>query len=677
MTATPIRILLLEDNPDDALLVQTALAGRAPEEFAIVWVDRLAAALALIQTQRFDAVLCDLDLPDSTGMATAQALAARAPALPLVVLTGSHDENLGPEAIHHGVQDYMLKDDAGRAMLARSLRYAIERKRMEIALREANETLEHRVAERTAEREQAIQSLRHSEARFRSLTQLASDWYWEQDENFRFTWLSDELLRRTGATRAERLGKTRWDWPIEPVDDEDWAGHRRQLEAHLPFRDFEFTRVGRDGKPHHLSVSGEPVFDEHGRFSGYRGVGHDITERRSAELTLKQLSQAIAQSPVSIVITDRDGRIEYVNPQFTRITGYEADEVIGRNPRILNSGEMPPEFYRELWETVTAGRIWRGELHNRHKNGTLFWEQASISPIVDAKGRITHFIGVKEDITERKQHEKELRRMHEELERRVEERTQALAVANRELESFSYSVSHDLRAPLRAIEGYSRLIEAHCAEKLGEPYGAYLARVRAGSKQMGQLIEDLLKLSHLSQLPMNADQVDLSALAQEVADDLAAGESGRRIEWVIAPGVRSAGDAGLLRLVLQNLLGNAWKYSSRRELARIEFGTIAQRGHQVYFVRDNGAGFDMAHAGRLFAAFQRLHPTAEFPGSGIGLATVARIVHRHGGKIWAESKVAEGATFYFTLARLSESEDADAAPGGRMLPGSNFAQSGQ
>ena len=304
MTATPFRLLLLEDNAGDARLVQTALAEHAPGEFAVTRVERLADALVRIASEHFDAVLCDLGLPDSTGLATAQAIAARAAALPLVVLTGSHNEDLGREAIHHGAQDYAIKGEASGPMVARTLRYAIERKRLEGGLRAANESLARRVAERTAELEAAIRKLSTSETRFRELTELTSDWYWEQDENFRFTWFSDGAMQHIGIDIAEYVGCTRRELPIDQVTEAQWAEHRRQTEAQLPFRDFQYRWTNRSGAQHYLSISGRPVFDEQGQFRGYHGVGSDITKRKQAELALarqKDLYNALSQTNQAIV----------------------------------------------------------------------------------------------------------------------------------------------------------------------------------------------------------------------------------------------------------------------------------------------------------------------------------------------------------------------------------------
>ena len=235
------------------------------------------------------------------------------------------------------------------------------------------------------------------------------------------------------------------------------------------------------------------------------------------------------------------------------------------------------------------------------------------------------------------------------LERRVGERTAQLATANRELEAFAYSVSHDLRAPLRGVDGFSQALLEDYGDQLDAAARDYLARIRAGSQRMGRLIDDLLALSRLSRRPLHA-AVDLSALARAVAEELRQAAPGHPVAVAVAPGLTARADAGLVRVVLTNLLGNAWKFTGGRPDPRIVVGRAGADDPAVFFVRDNGAGFDMAYADKLFGAFQRLHAEHEFPGSGIGLATVQRIVHRHGGEAWAEGATGAGATFYFTLA---------------------------
>jgi len=242
------------------------------------------------------------------------------------------------------------------------------------------------------------------------------------------------------------------------------------------------------------------------------------------------------------------------------------------------------------------------------------------------------------EIAERKRAEEAIKQLNARLE-----------LANKELEAFSYSVSHDLRAPLRWIDGFSQILLEEYLDKLDDQGQQYLRQVRESSQQMAQLIDDLINLSRVTRAEMSKEPVDLSRIAETVAEALRKTQPDRAVEFVIEKGMMAQGDPRLLRVVLENLLGNGWKYTGKRSPPRIEFGRTEQGGRPAYFVRDNGAGFDMAYVHKLFGAFQRLHAVSEFPGTGIGLATVQRIIHRHGGRVWAEGAVEKGATFYFTL----------------------------
>jgi signal transduction histidine kinase len=253
------------------------------------------------------------------------------------------------------------------------------------------------------------------------------------------------------------------------------------------------------------------------------------------------------------------------------------------------------------------------------------------------------------EIHERRHAEAEVRELNRNLEQRVEERSAQLLAVNKELDAFAYSVSHDLRAPLRAIDGFSQALEEDCADRLDEDGKNYLQRVRKGCTRMGRLIEDLLQLSRLSRRDIVRTDLDLSAMAGDVVEELRAGASTRSVEFQIEPNIKASGDATLLRAVLDNLLGNAFKFTSTTPEARIEFGQTETNGRTIYFIRDNGVGFDMQYVDKLFGAFQRLHAAGEFEGTGIGLATVQRIILRHGGQIWPESQLGKGASFFFTL----------------------------
>jgi signal transduction histidine kinase len=269
-------------------------------------------------------------------------------------------------------------------------------------------------------------------------------------------------------------------------------------------------------------------------------------------------------------------------------------------------------------------------------------------------GGVTGVVVVVVDITEHKQAEERIRQFNAELETRVEERTGQLQAANHELEAFAYSVSHDLRTPLRGIDGWSNALLEDYGEQLDGRAQQYLHRLRSEAQRMGLIIDDLLQLSRLTRTDMRPAAVDLSVLAEAVAGRLSDAHADRKVEFVIQSGLTSFGDARLLDVVLTNLLSNAVKFTSKRAEARIEFGRTAAAGEPTFFVRDNGVGFDMAHAQLLFGAFQRLHKASEFPGTGIGLATVQRVIQRHGGKIWAEAQRGKGATFYFTLRAAEE-----------------------
>jgi len=248
-----------------------------------------------------------------------------------------------------------------------------------------------------------------------------------------------------------------------------------------------------------------------------------------------------------------------------------------------------------------------------------------------------------------------LRKAHDELEIRVRQRTAELQAANRELEAFSYSVSHDLRAPLRSIDGFSNALLEDYAGVLDEEGNGNLHRVRAAAQRMEQLIEDMLNMARVTRVELRVASVNLSHLVEEICSELSRREPGRQVHLTVAPDVLVAGDQNLLRIALENLLANAWKFTAKREQANVEFGVTEQAGEPLFFVRDNGAGFDMADADKLFGEFQRLHSIAEFPGTGVGLATVQRVIHRHGGRIWAEAKVDAGATFFFTLGKHAAS----------------------
>jgi light-regulated signal transduction histidine kinase (bacteriophytochrome) len=335
-----------------------------------------------------------------------------------------------------------------------------------------------------------------------------------------------------------------------------------------------------------------------------------------------------AGSPAPMWVYDADTlRFLEVNDAAVRAYGYSREEFLAMTVRDVRPAEDLEQ--------------------HRLKDGRLI-DVESRTHTLQLAGRPAVLV-VALDVTARTRAEQELRGATEALERRVAERTAELEAANRDLEAFSYSVSHDLRAPLRAIDGFGQALLQDYRERLDDQGRDYLTRMCNAGRRMAGLIDDLLTLSRAGRAEMRRSPVDLGEIARSVLEGLRQREPGRRVEAVVADGLTTSGDPRLLRLLMENLIGNAWKFTGQREHARIEVGAVARDGGRVFFVRDNGAGFDMAYVGRLFVPFQRLHSPAQFAGNGVGLATVRRIVRRHGGEVWAEGAVEGGATLYFTL----------------------------
>lgn len=386
-------------------------------------------------------------------------------------------------------------------------------------------------------------------------------------------------------------------------------------------------------------------------------LGANSLTRRDALFASKRLAMIVESSSETIVSLTLDGIILSWNKGAENMYGFTAGEIVGQPVFLL----LPPDQHghmREMLQRISQGEIIK-EDHalRRRKDGSIIETARTFSPIKDPSGQIIGISAIVRDITELRKAIKEVHRLNADLERRVADRTADLAAANKELEAFSYSVSHDLRSPLRSIDGFSLALLEDCAAQLDDVGKDYLNRVRSASQRMGTLIDDMLKLSRISRTEMNRSIVDLSSLAQAIARELRQLAPERSVDFQITPGITAAGDEHLLGIVLDNLLGNAWKFTGKKTQARIEFGVCPSTRSQpqpIFFVRDNGAGFDMNYAEKIFGVFQRLHSDKEFAGSGIGLATVQRIIHRHGGKIWAEGQVDQGAVFYFSLGSEAE-----------------------
>lgn len=465
---------------------------------------------------------------------------------------------------------------------------------------------------------------------------------WNQAAEWLFGWKAVEVTGRP--------------CPLIPsFDTEAWQRFFENTIQREVLNNIEVRRQKKDGALIDISMSTAPVRDASGEIAGIIVLMADITERRETEKALRKSHQLYGELVNSIdgVVWEMDVAtfcFTFVSERAVQILGYPVEQWLD-DPAFWQDHVHPDDRAWALEYCMGATREMKDhEFEYRFiaAEGNTVWLRDIVIVVVE-NGQPVKLRGVMLDITERKMAEEEIRKLNAELEQRVRERTAQLESANKELESFSYSVSHDLRAPLRHIDGFSRVLLEDYREKIDGEGKDYLFRLRNASQRMSQLIDDLLKLSKVTRSELNRQQVNLSRMAQVTVLELKQTQPERQVSVKIAEDVTANGDARLLRVLMENLLANAWKYTGKQESSLIEFGTAEVAGETTYFIRDNGVGFDMAYADKLFAAFQRLHRSDEFEGTGVGLATVQRIINRHGGRIWAESAVGAGATFYFTL----------------------------
>jgi PAS domain S-box-containing protein len=452
------------------------------------------------------------------------------------------------------------------------------------------------------------------------------------------------------ATAVERYGYSREEFLRSKITDirpqEDVPALLADLRSpHYPIQDSgPWRHRKKTGELIDVQITSYPLtFREK---NARQVVATDITEQKRATDALKQ-SEEMFRLIVSnvkdyaIIVLDPEGHVISWNGGAQRIKGYAAEEIVGKHFSVF----YPPEDIAlgkpimELKSAREEGRF-EDDSWRIRKDGSRFWANVVVTPLRDNAGLLRGFVKITRDVTEKRKAEQEI------IQRSLE-----LEAANKELETFSYSVSHDLRAPLRGIDGFSQALQEDYQQQLDSTAKDYLQRICTATRRMGELIDDLLNLARVTRAEIYRERIDLSKLAGEVAQEIQSQEPARRVALNIATGLEADGDSRLLRVALQNLIGNAWKFTSKREQAQIEFGAQGVNGGKAYFVRDNGAGFEQSYASRLFGAFQRLHAASEFPGTGIGLATVQRIIRRHGGTVWAEGTVNQGVTVYFTLGR--------------------------
>ncbi|MFM2063562.1 MAG: hypothetical protein RLZZ507_3233 [Cyanobacteriota bacterium] len=527
------------------------------------------------------------------------------------------------------------------------------------SLQESYDNLEIKVQERTNQLELANQALRESRHQLSNLINTLPGIVFSRSfhHNFSIDYLSDGYFSIIGECKKELCQseqKCSFQDLIVPKDIPKILAAIETAIDNKTAYEVEYRIRTQCGHEKWLWEKGIATSSQtiQGFITEITSLKETQVALRESEAKFREIAEHIHE--VFHIYSADLSELLYISPGYETIWGKSCESAYQNSDSWSES--MHPDDRDRFFaacERLIQGKPLEEEYRIIRPDGDIRWVSARVFPVYSQSGQILRHIGACTDITNRKQAELEIRQLNEQLEERVQQRTADLIAANKELEAFSYSVSHDLRAPLRGIDGFSKILLERYQNKLDDRGQHYLTRIRAGTQRMGELIDDLLQLSRVTRSQMQLTQVNLSAIAQEIAQQLGESEPERQVEWLISPDLIVQGDYQLLRIVMENLLNNAWKFTSKKTQATIELTYLKSESeksdHITYMIKDNGVGFDQSYVNKVFQAFQRLHTVEEFPGTGIGLATVQRIIHRHAGNVWASAVVDEGATFYFTL----------------------------
>jgi PAS domain S-box-containing protein len=631
-----IQILVVEDMPADVVLINHELR-KGGLRFRVQRVTTEKELLRALDGAIPDIILSDHGLPQFDGFSALSLAQQRCPDVPFLFVTGSLGEEVAIESLRKGATDYVLKSrlDTLVPAVLRALRLAEERRR----------------------RREAEQALAESEDHFRTLVESVKDYaiFMLDAEGHVATWNTGvEVI--IGYRAEEILGRS-YDCLYPPVDVKQGLPARALEAARRNDRtELEGWRLRRDGSRFLASTVITVLRHNDGQLRGFAVILRDETERRRAAEELRQSAArhtAIVESAIDAILSiDHEGVVREWNSAAERLFQYSREEAVGRKIDTLIAAPALMALYQQgLAQYLVTGvgsLIGRPiEMTARRADGSEFVIELGIARIAGSGPAL--YSCVIRDVTAHKAAVAEVGRLNAELEQRVRDRTAELETANNELESFSYSVSHDLRAPLRHIGGFVGMLQARAEASLDAESRELLKGISTAAERMSRLIEALLTFSRTGRTDLKRSRVSLDELVLSVKGEVQAEAGRRKIDWLLEPMPAVDGDPELLRQVLVNLLANSVKYTRPRSVPRIEVGAKVEDGFVVCHVRDNGVGFDPRYIDKLFSVFQRLHPASEFEGTGIGLATVRLIIQRHGGRVWAEGAPDRGATFYFSL----------------------------